>query len=158
MCCDDIHCTNEDTDIEMREADFKPMTGGFRNLHVKLSTLLPSTVAIESIAILDTDDIQGQLHKSFSSMTHAHTCARAHTYERSAYFPFSLQVVSFFSLFWKQISNNRVYSTSITNLYSQLTTLLIKMFFWSHCGSFWTSLLHHLDREYLWEEWGWGIT
>lgn len=88
----------------MREPDFKPMTGGFRNLHVKLLTLLPSTVAIESIAILDTDDIQGQLHKSFISITHARTCARAHTHTKDQPISLSRYKLCHFSVF----SENRL--------------------------------------------------
>ena len=46
----------------------------------------------------------------------------------------------------EQISDNRSYSASITSLYTQPTTLLIKMFFWSHCGSLSISVILSVQR------------
>ena len=72
--------------------------------------------------------------------------ARTHTHTHTAYFPFWLEIASFCVFSEEQISGNRSYSASITSLCSQPTTLLIKMFFWSHCGSLSISAVLSVQR------------
>lgn len=68
--------------------------GQAQSLHVKLLALLTPAFAIENIAsTMDTDDLEGHLHKSFISITHRHT------HLEPAYFPFWSEVVLFFSIF-----------------------------------------------------------
>lgn len=71
MCCDYILCTSEETH-RVEGSGPKARSVGLRSLHAKLLALLPPTFAIESIAsTIDTDDLEGHLHKSF--ITHRHT-------------------------------------------------------------------------------------
>lgn len=94
MCCDYILCTSEETH-RVEGSGPKARSVGLRSLNVKLLALLPPAFAIESIAsTMDTDDLEGHLHKSFISVTHRHT------HLEPAYFPFWLEVVSFFSIFF----------------------------------------------------------